>query len=148
MEKRCWKEICDAHGRIVFGTSPERPHVDSYIVFRHLSETTSCRAPWMGSHNPRTSCVDRQTSSRALQHQPTQPLSLHPQNYTLSGLCVRITRQRPRCSAHVGGKMHRSRPPRSKFHPTRQQTPDPRLRMSTAGSWSRCIGIARAPCGP
>ena len=32
----------------VIGTSPERPQVDSYIVFRHLSETVPCRCPhWM-----------------------------------------------------------------------------------------------------
>lgn len=90
-----------------FGTSPERPQVDSYIVSRHLSETVPCRAPLNGFHNPGTSyerlCVDRQTSSRVLQHQPNHHhVHCISQNYSSLGTLLSHYSTKTRCSATCG----------------------------------------------
>lgn len=152
------KEIMTPMGGRCFGTSPERPQVDSYIVFRHLRETVPCRAPLDRSHNPGTSCARAcvWTGSRRLEYysiNPPNPLSTaSPRITTPSGRCLRITRRRPGCSATYG----LARAQASSFNvPYPPSLPndavahsDPMLRRSRIGSWSRCIGIVRAPCGP
>lgn len=150
------KEIVHAHGKaLCFGTSPQRPpKVDSYIVFRHSLRPYRAVPHWGDLETPGrrvAACANRPTSSRVLQHQPTHPLVRCISNHynilrdvacSLLDRNLALLPQRGVKSASL--LVQRAIP--SPNVPSFTWTPC--LRTSRIESWSRCIGIVRAPCDP
>ncbi|KAL2275451.1 hypothetical protein FJTKL_02066 [Diaporthe vaccinii] len=131
-----------------------RTHIFVHRVPSSLLRPYRAVPHWMGSHNPGTWCArlcgqaDVVSSITASTHPHPRPL--HPHHYnTLETLPSHYSTE-TQMLCHVG----LVRVQASSFNvpsPTAQHGvahPDARLRKSKTGSWSRYIGIARAPCGP